>query len=54
MRVNTSLIPLFAGFVGLSNICYTFAVKILDKVLVRRLPAEWAHRSVVVFSIVSL
>ena len=40
--------------VGLSNICYTFVVKIIGKVLVRRLPAEWAHRSVVVLSIVSL
>ena len=40
--------------VGLSNICYTFAVKIIGKVLVRRLPAEWAHRSLVVLSIVSL
>ena len=40
--------------VGLSNICYTFAVKTIGNVLVRRFPAEWAHRSVVVLSIVSL
>ena len=27
--------------VSLSNICYTFAVKIIGNVLVRRLPVEW-------------
>ena len=30
--------------VGLSNICYTFAIKIIGKVLVRRLPVEWRQK----------
>ena len=35
--------------VGLSNICYTFAIKIIGKVLVRRLPVEWRRKIACLF-----
>ena len=39
------------SFVGLSNICYTFVVKIIDKVLVRRPPVEWRRKIACLFDL---
>ena len=43
-NVNPSGENISRTSVGLSNICYTFAIKIIGKVLVRRLPVEWRRK----------
>lgn len=47
--VNTCLRKTDHVFVGLSNICYTFAITILGNVLVRRLPVEWRRKIACLF-----
>ena len=48
-NVNPRQETSFFVVVGLSNICYTFAIKIIGKVLVRRLPVEWRRKIACLF-----